>query len=115
MPWSADYPSKQNGSSRVNAAMCRIVRLRRRSKAVIRIEQGGAPRLAAHPILAPRMGPSGSLLLRPWRDHSLHMMDVPRKKVHPETRNDTMATRIEKDFLGEKELPDTAYYGVQTL
>ena len=26
-----------------------------------------------------------------------------------------MATRIEKDFLGEKELPDTAYYGVQTL
>ena len=23
--------------------------------------------------------------------------------------------RIEKDFLGEKELPDTAYYGVQTL
>src|SRR5215468_7799371 len=28
---------------------------------------------------------------------------------------DTMATRIEKDFLGEKTLPDTAYYGVQTL
>ena len=26
-----------------------------------------------------------------------------------------MATRIEKDFLGEKTLPDTAYYGVQTL
>ena len=26
-----------------------------------------------------------------------------------------MATRIEKDFLGEKEIPDTAYYGVQTL
>ena len=26
-----------------------------------------------------------------------------------------MATRIEKDFLGEKELPDSAYYGVQTL
>ena len=24
-------------------------------------------------------------------------------------------TRIEKDFLGEKELPDAAYYGVQTL
>ena len=24
-------------------------------------------------------------------------------------------TRIEKDFLGEKELPDDAYYGVQTL
>jgi aspartate ammonia-lyase len=23
--------------------------------------------------------------------------------------------RIEKDFLGAKELPDTAYYGVQTL
>jgi len=23
--------------------------------------------------------------------------------------------RIEKDFLGEKELPDMAYYGVQTL
>src|SRR4029453_4240520 len=23
--------------------------------------------------------------------------------------------RIEKDFLGEKEIPDTAYYGVQTL
>ena len=23
--------------------------------------------------------------------------------------------RIEKDFLGEKELPDNAYYGVQTL
>ena len=23
--------------------------------------------------------------------------------------------RIEKDFLGEKELPDSAYYGVQTL
>ena len=28
---------------------------------------------------------------------------------------DTMVTRIEKDFLGEKRLPDTAYYGVQTL
>ena len=26
-----------------------------------------------------------------------------------------MATRIEKDFLGEKEIPDDAYYGVQTL
>jgi aspartate ammonia-lyase len=26
-----------------------------------------------------------------------------------------MVTRIEKDFLGEKTLPDTAYYGVQTL
>src|SRR6201997_3190516 len=26
-----------------------------------------------------------------------------------------MATRIERDFLGEKELPETAYYGVQTL
>ncbi len=26
-----------------------------------------------------------------------------------------MNTRIEKDFLGEKELPDSAYYGVQTL
>ena len=26
-----------------------------------------------------------------------------------------MDTRIEKDFLGEKALPDTAYYGVQTL
>jgi len=25
-----------------------------------------------------------------------------------------MANRIEKDFLGEKELPETAYYGVQT-
>jgi len=24
-------------------------------------------------------------------------------------------SRIEKDFLGEKELPDDAYYGVQTL
>ena len=28
---------------------------------------------------------------------------------------DKMVTRIEKDFLGEKTLPDTAYYGVQTL
>ncbi|HET9763711.1 MAG TPA: aspartate ammonia-lyase [Casimicrobiaceae bacterium] len=28
---------------------------------------------------------------------------------------DTRVTRIEKDFLGEKVLPDTAYYGVQTL
>ena len=27
----------------------------------------------------------------------------------------TGATRIEKDFLGEKTLPDTAYYGVQTM
>ena len=26
-----------------------------------------------------------------------------------------MSIRIEKDFLGEKEIPDTAYYGVQTL
>jgi len=26
-----------------------------------------------------------------------------------------MANRIEKDFLGEKELPQTAHYGVQTL
>jgi aspartate ammonia-lyase len=26
-----------------------------------------------------------------------------------------MATRIEKDFLGAKELPDSVYYGVQTL
>jgi aspartate ammonia-lyase len=26
-----------------------------------------------------------------------------------------MASRIEKDFLGEKELPDSVYYGVQTL
>ena len=26
-----------------------------------------------------------------------------------------MATRIEKDFLGDKEIPDDAYYGVQTL
>ncbi|HTT12961.1 MAG TPA: aspartate ammonia-lyase [Burkholderiaceae bacterium] len=26
-----------------------------------------------------------------------------------------MATRIEKDFLGQKEIPDHAYYGVQTL
>src|SRR4029450_11289319 len=26
-----------------------------------------------------------------------------------------MATRIEKDFLGEKQIPDDAYYGVQTL
>ena len=30
-------------------------------------------------------------------------------------RSDTMATRIEKDFLGEKQIPDDAYYGVQTL
>src|SRR4029453_6194377 len=27
----------------------------------------------------------------------------------------TMATRIEKDFLGQKEIPADAYYGVQTL
>src|SRR6476619_2630175 len=26
-----------------------------------------------------------------------------------------MGTRIEKDFLGQKEIPDDAYYGVQTL
>ena len=26
-----------------------------------------------------------------------------------------MTTRIERDFLGERELPDSAYYGVQTL
>ena len=26
-----------------------------------------------------------------------------------------MTNRVEKDFLGEKELPDTAYYGVQTM
>src|SRR6266581_6802261 len=26
-----------------------------------------------------------------------------------------MASRIERDFLGERELPETAYYGVQTL
>jgi aspartate ammonia-lyase len=24
-------------------------------------------------------------------------------------------TRIEKDFLGEREIPDDVYYGVQTL
>lgn len=28
---------------------------------------------------------------------------------------DTKATRIEKDFLGEKEVPADAYYGVQTM
>ena len=28
---------------------------------------------------------------------------------------DAIATRIEKDFLGEKEIPANAYYGVQTL
>ena len=28
---------------------------------------------------------------------------------------DTKATRIEKDFLGEKEVPVDAYYGVQTM
>jgi aspartate ammonia-lyase len=27
----------------------------------------------------------------------------------------TTATRIEKDFLGEKAVPADAYYGVQTL
>ena len=26
-----------------------------------------------------------------------------------------MGYRIEKDFLGEKQIPDDAYYGVQTL
>src|SRR5262245_66451557 len=26
-----------------------------------------------------------------------------------------MGTRIEKDFLGQKEIPDNAYYGVQTM
>ena len=26
-----------------------------------------------------------------------------------------MGYRIEKDFLGEKEIPEDAYYGVQTL
>ena len=26
-----------------------------------------------------------------------------------------MSTRIEKDFLGARVIPDTAYYGVQTL
>ena len=26
-----------------------------------------------------------------------------------------MGYRIEKDFLGEKQVPDDAYYGVQTL
>ena len=26
-----------------------------------------------------------------------------------------MSMRTEKDFLGEKQLPDSAYYGVQTL
>jgi len=31
-----------------------------------------------------------------------------------QTKGMVMA-RIEKDFLGEKELPDGAYYGVQTL
>src|SRR5262249_17805228 len=30
-------------------------------------------------------------------------------------RSTTMATRIEKDFLGQKEIPGDAYYGVQTL
>src|SRR5215468_9025552 len=32
-----------------------------------------------------------------------------------EATMNTTATRVEKDFLGEKELPDSAYYGVQTL
>ena len=27
----------------------------------------------------------------------------------------TTASRIEKDFLGEREIPADAYYGVQTL
>src|SRR5580765_6428302 len=30
-------------------------------------------------------------------------------------RSRAMADRIEKDFLGEKRIPETAYYGVQTL
>ncbi|MGZ9106818.1 MAG: lyase family protein, partial [Rhodoplanes sp.] len=34
-------------------------------------------------------------------------------KVEKQLLQTTM--RLEKDFLGEKELPDTAYYGVQTL
>src|SRR6476646_514234 len=37
-------------------------------------------------------------------------MDTPA-----ETTVATTATRIEKDFLGEKAIPADAYYGVQTL
>src|SRR5664279_1981482 len=48
------------------------------------------------------------------------------RRIHPplprlassrrrEPRSDTMGTRIEKDFLGEKRIPEDAYYGVQTL
>ena len=31
------------------------------------------------------------------------------------TKENRMSHRIEKDFLGEKQIPDGAYYGVQTL
>ena len=50
IPWSADNPFEQIGSSRVDAAMGRTVRLRRRSTEVTRIEQGvaSAPRGARH-------------------------------------------------------------------
>jgi hypothetical protein len=37
-----------------------------------------------------------------------HLLTSPTLEQH-------MTTRIEKDFLGEKVLPDSAYYGVQTL
>ncbi len=33
----------------------------------------------------------------------------------PQLLEKTMNYRTEKDFLGEKQLPETAYYGVQTL
>src|SRR5215467_8320553 len=36
------------------------------------------------------------------------------KRIEPHRRN-LMSNRIERDFLGQREIPDDAYYGVQTL
>jgi aspartate ammonia-lyase len=38
-----------------------------------------------------------------------------RAELSNTLKEETMGYRIEKDFLGEKQIPDDAYYGVQTL
>ena len=40
---------------------------------------------------------------------------APENLATPPTKESAMSHRIEKDFLGEKQIPENAYYGVQTL
>ena len=53
--------------------------------------------------------------LKPTRQPSASALRASTAAQCPELQETAMAYRIERDFLGEKQIPADVYYGVQTL